>query len=551
MSDSGGGAPALVIGPLLRYVSDTEATIWVETSRPCEVTILGRRARTFEVAGHHYALVVIEGLRPGTRHEYQVALDGVVRWPEPESEFPPSAVHTLEPGRPLRLAFGSCRTADLPPPRGGQRRQARHEREHGVDALAACALGLPETPRERWPDLLLMIGDQVYADEVGPVTREFIGQRRDPSQPPGYEVADFEEYCFLYREAWSEPAVRWLLSTVPTAMTFDDHDVHDDWNISSSWRRDYQAKPWWPARITAAFMTYWLYQHLGNLSPAELRDDELWRKVRGPGDAAGVLREFAVRADQGAADIRWSFRRTIGNVCVIVIDSRAGRVLANGNRRMVSEAEWQRVTGSVSGDWDHVVLATSLPLLLPRGIHGLEAWSEAVCGGAWGRRAARTGERLRRAFDLEHWAAFGKSFTAFEQFLAGLADGGHGSPPASVTVISGDVHHSYLAEVDLPASARPRSAVYQVVCSPIHNALPHSFRLGQEVVTSRAGTALGTALARLAGVSRPRIGWRITRGPWYDNMLAALDFDGRRARVTFARPDGPGRLQPVSETWLS
>ena len=550
MSDGGGEAPALVLGPLLRYVSETEATIWVETDRACQVAILGRQAPTFEVAGHHYALVVIEGLRPGSEREYQVALDGVVRWPEPGSPFPPSVVRTLEPGRPLRLAFGSCRIAELPPPRGGRRR-ARHEHEHGVDALAACALSLRDAPREGWPDLLLMIGDQVYADDVGPATREFIRQRRDPSQPPGYQAADFTDYCFLYREAWSDPPVRWLLSTVPAAMTFDDHDVHDDWNISSSWRRDYQAKPWWPARITAAFMSYWLYQHLGNLSPSELRADGLWRTVRGPGDAAGALSDFAARADQGAAGIRWSFRRTFGKVRVVVIDSRAGRVLEEGNRRMVSEAEWQWVTGSVAGDWDHVVLATSLPLLLPRGIHGVEAWSEAVCGGAWGRRFARTGERLRRAFDLEHWAAFGKSFTAFEQLLAGLAGGAHGSPPATVTVISGDVHHSYLAEVDLPASARSRSAVYQAVCSPIHNALPPTFRLGQEAVTSRAGSVAGAALARLAGVGRPGIGWRITRGPWFGNMLATLEFGGRRARISFARPAGPASLQPVSETELA
>ena len=58
--------------------------------------------------------------------------------------------------------------------------------------------------------------------------------------------------------------MRWLLSVIPTAMIFDDHDVHDDWNTSAAWRRDYQAKPWWPERIRGAFVTYWVYQHIGN-----------------------------------------------------------------------------------------------------------------------------------------------------------------------------------------------------------------------------------------------------------------------------------------------
>ena len=188
-----GAAPRLVLGPLLRYVGETEATIWVETDRACQVEILGHQARTFEVSGHHYGLVVIGGLRPGTEHEYQVALDGAVRWPEPGSEFPPSVLRTLDPGRPLRLVFGSCRIAELPVPRRRQagpgparpaaRRAGPSEQEHGPDALVACALDLRGTPRERWPDLMLLIGDQVYADEVGPATRQFIERAPRPVEP--------------------------------------------------------------------------------------------------------------------------------------------------------------------------------------------------------------------------------------------------------------------------------------------------------------------------------------------------------------------------------
>jgi PhoD-like phosphatase len=561
VADGGTAAPLLVLGPLLRYVGETEATIWVETDRACEVEILGRQARTFEVSGHHYALVVIGDLQPGAEYEYQVALDGAVRWPDPASEFPPSVLRTPDPARPVRLAFGSCRIAELPVPRRrrssprARRRALADEEEHGPDAMVALALDLRGTPPERWPDLMLLIGDQIYADNPGPATRKLIEQRRDLSEPPGYEVADFDEYGFLYTEAWAEPSVRWLLSVVPTAMIFDDHDVHDDWNTSASWRRDYQAKPWWPDRIRAAYMSYWIYQHLGNLSPADLAKNELWQQMQEPGDHADVLGEFAVQADQRAPDIQWSYRRTFGGVRIVVIDSRSGRVLEEGRRRMVGEAEWQWVTESVAGDWNHVVLAASLPLLLPYGIHGLEAWNEAVCAGAWGRRLARTGERIRRELDLEHWAAFGASFGQFEELLTGLATGARGRPPASVTVLGGDIHHSYLAAVDFPPGTNPRSSVYQAVCSPFHNVLPDQFRRGQQLITSRPGGAAGIGMARLAGVRKPRIQWRITRGSWFHNMLSALEFNGRRARIRFDRTvaDSAGvpHLQPVCETELS
>jgi hypothetical protein len=589
--------PALVLGPMLRYVAETQATIWVETDRECQVEILGRGAPTFEVAGHHYGLVVIDGLAPGSELEYQVALDGTVRWPLPDSGFPPSVLRTLSPGRPARLAFGSCRVAEIALEnldRPARRERAGRQdstgqdstspvqpvapagavgqaRDEGTDALAACAVMLPRCPRDRWPDVLLMIGDQVYADEPGPATRRFIAGHR-AGQPgtlaPTDEVADFEEYCALYREAWSDPAVRWLFSVVPTAMIFDDHDVHDDWNISGSWRRDFTARPWWGKRIESAYQSYWVYQHLGNLSPAELARDETWGKVRGQGNAAPVLAELAHRADQRAPGIRWSFARTFsttgGKVRVIMLDSRSRRVV-EGARLIADEGEWGWLTESVTGDWEHVVIASSVPPLLPRGIHTLEAWTERICGGAWGRWAARFGEGLRRRFDLEHWPSFGVSFTQLEELLTSLASGERsapGVPPVTVTLISGDVHHSYLTAVDLPrtvtaaatSTAMRASAVYQAVCSPFHQAMPATMRGAQGLASSRVSGLIGTAVATLAGARVPRLKWRITEGPWFDNMIATLTYDGPKAIVRFDRAtteDAGPRLVPVLETDLT
>jgi hypothetical protein len=559
----------LVLGPMLRYAGETEATVWVETDRECLVEILGRQARTFEVAGHHYGLVVLDGLSPGSEHEYTVTLDGIVRWPLAGGGFPPSVLRTLGRDRPVRLAFGSCRVAEIAPQ--NLDRHARRYGAEGVDALAACAAALRDTPHDRWPDVLLMIGDQVYADEPGPATRQFIARRRGAAaspQPPASaaplgEVADFAEYCALYREAWSEPEVRWLFSVIPTAMIFDDHDVHDDWNTSAAWRRDFTALPWWGGRIEGAYQSYWVYQHLGNLSPAELDRDETWGKLRQGGDAAQVLADVARRADQRAPGIRWSFRRTFGRVRLVMLDSRSRRVV-DGTRLMCDEGEWQWLTESVSGDWAHVVIATSVPPLLPRGIHSLEAWTERLADGAWGALAARFGERLRQAVDLEHWPAFGASFGRLERLLTELAAGRHathGDPPVSVTVISGDVHHSYLAAVDLPGQGRPgRSAVHEVVCSPFHQAMPPRMRFAQRLASSWASGRLAAIVATLAGASAPGMKWRVTAGPWFQNMIAVLEFDGpqaggRGARVRFDRAaadaSGAPRLSTAAEARLS
>ena len=129
----------LRLGPLLRYVDDTSATIWVETSEASTVTVragdVTASARTFRAHGHHYALVEVTGLPSGTPTPYEVLVDGEAVWPpdEPEfADFPPSVIPTLRPGKPLRVAFGSCRVS------------MAHDEESnatfGVDALRAYAL---------------------------------------------------------------------------------------------------------------------------------------------------------------------------------------------------------------------------------------------------------------------------------------------------------------------------------------------------------------------------------------------------------------------------
>jgi len=108
-------SPNLILGPLLRYTGARDATIWVETNTSCEVEVLvggsSQCSRTFSVEGHHYALVRITGLKPGSSHEYAVTLDGERVWPEEGDPFPPPVIRTIAPDGKLTLAFGSCRVS--------------------------------------------------------------------------------------------------------------------------------------------------------------------------------------------------------------------------------------------------------------------------------------------------------------------------------------------------------------------------------------------------------------------------------------------------------
>src|SRR6478735_12497064 len=99
------GRPAaaeLVLGPMLRYAGTKSASFWLETNRPCEVEILGRRDRTFCVEGHHYALLLVDDLQPASLIDYDVRLDGRVVWP-PDDGRPGPVVHTRRGEREVRL----------------------------------------------------------------------------------------------------------------------------------------------------------------------------------------------------------------------------------------------------------------------------------------------------------------------------------------------------------------------------------------------------------------------------------------------------------------
>jgi hypothetical protein len=500
------------------------------------------RARTFAVHGHHYALVEVDGLEPGSSAAYEVQVDGATAWPEPGAGRPAPVIGTREPGRPLRMAYGSCRTS-VPHDRKGNR-------THGVDALRAFALAVASGDQPR-PDLVLFLGDQVYADSTSKEMQEFIESRRSLKEPPGKELKDYEEYAHLYRLAWSDDANRWLLSTVPSAMIFDDHDVRDDWNASLDWKKKMEATSWWHGRIVAGLGSYWVYQHLGNLSPAERAEDALWQRVvahegEGELDLTDAVDEFAARVDADPTTYRFSYTRDFDDVRLIVVDSRAARDLTPEARGLVDPPELEWFDGRLQGGFRHVLVATSLPFLLPMGLHHVEAWDEAISQGAWGRPAAWVGERLRQAVDLEHWAAWQNSFQEVARVVTDLADGRRGPAPQTVTFLSGDVHYSYLAEVERDGGAR----IVQAVCSPVRNPLPRVLRWFAVVMSYGVAAPVGALAARSAKVPDPPFRWSTVKGPWFDNNLALLQDEPRGLALTWHTGvvhDGDERMPRLEE----
>ena len=185
---------------------------------------------------------------------------------------------------------------------------------------------------------------------------------------------------------------------------------------------------------------------------------------------------------------------------------------------------------SAAADARDLLLASSVPVFVPDGLHHLESWNEAVCGGAWGAFVARIGEHIRRALDLEDWSAFHRSYAQMNELLDDLGDG----DLRSIVLVAGDIHFSYIAGLE---SSGPVMA--QVVSSPIRNALiPHE-RSVIRLAISRVGAAITSTLGRLARAPRSTRTLTIHDGPYFSNNMAALTFDddGVRATMEHARPD--------------
>ena len=178
-------------------------------------------------------------------------------------------------------------------------------------------------------------------------------------------------------------------------MIFDDHDMIDDWNISASWI----ARTPRPGVVGGArrgrLMSYWVYQHLGNMTPAEIRDDGMLQEVLRAGDGTSILRTWAERLDandgEGVDSYRFSHARRVGQVDVVAVDTRHARRFDGDRRLIVGDAEWDGSANGRSVRAGHLVLVTSVPVYIADGLHDFQVWSELVCDGAWGDRVARYG----------------------------------------------------------------------------------------------------------------------------------------------------------------
>ena len=536
---------SIVCGPIVRRTTSKSSVIWVETDADCMLHArarawagppgTGRRAKrppdsaskaalTVKVDGRYYALLELEDLRPGWLYKYALYyrptedkrptvwtsdVDSGQWW---EAELESYAMRGRRPAfrtfpvpktEETRIAFASCRVL------GGGFFGGKDVK--GKDVFELYGQLLRSTAKDRlkaWPHLLLLLGDQIYADNVmtdvaaarlkdkkragkvvgnlsapesilewerdripgetkSLIKTKLMGRNIDfPVNIPDYagwgefQCMQYGDFAALYVAAWTQPDVAKMLANLPTFMMFDDHEIANDWNITGGWVAQMKKAPGWLDAVGEGLAAYWLYQGWGNpIPPLRSIDDRynlLYKAALAGTDAMPKLRDWFINLIKAGRVVHY-YQIDIFPP-ILVLDTRADRSFvapktnaggivahADYDDEIISEEQWTWLKDAIDRDGP-VVLASGVPFL------------QLPCADFW---LMKTRSAVSRDFEddsqemsdiVEFFRRYvgTDQWTAFQKSFAKLTHLLFDKGP--FIFLSGDVHYSYgmLGRADFP-----------------------------------------------------------------------------------------------------
>ncbi len=306
--------------------------------------------------------------------------------------------------------------------------------------------------------------------------------------------------------------VRRLLAHLPVAMIFDDHDVTDDWNLHRDWEETAYGHPFSRRIIGNALLGYFLHQGWGN-SPEAFPDDlvdAVRSALAGPGSQEhdGAIDRLI---DFEGWDFAWA-----SDPPLVVLDTRT--------RRWRSESSGDQPSGLL--DWEAV---TDLQRTL-RGKTSVLLVSAAPIFGV------KLIEAVQRIFtmigkpllvDAEYWMAH-----------PGTADGilnvfRHRKTPDLFTILSGDVHYSFVFDVEI-RGRQGGPDIWQICSSGLKNEFPDRLldkldRLNQVLYAPGSILNVFTKRRRMRVIPRKPLGAPRGRRLLNGAGIGLVEFDDRGA----------------------
>lgn len=286
-------------------------------------------------------------------------------------------------------------------------------------------------------------------------------QGLDLSPPPGLDAEGAARYAreseamAAFREGL--PAVRRVLAHLPVAMIFDDHDITDDWNLSREWEDVAYGHAFSRRVIGNALIVYLLQQAWGN-RPEAFAPDGLLDQVQAALDEPGGEAHDALIERL----LRWRDWHYVWSTTppLMVLDSRT--------HRWRSEVSPRRPSGLM--DWEALTD-------LQQALRGHPAVLLVASAPIFGVKLIETIQRVFSFFghplmvDAENWMSHPGAASAILNIFR------HPRTPQTFVVLSGDVHYSFVYDVELRPRGRrllqtkgPR--IWQVCSSGLRNTFP-------------------------------------------------------------------------------
>lgn len=304
------------------------------------------------------------------------------------------------PGRsqPPRIAYASCNGFSMP---GDMKKIA--DKNALWNDLGAKHAAQPF-------HLLLMGGDQIYADQlwdVIPELRRFNdwsrAQRVAMTPSPSLRNALEDFYVGVYRERFSQPPVAAALASMPSIMMWDDHDIFDGWG---SYSDEEQASAVFGTIYAAARTCFSLFQLQSDPSAPS------WPMLSGQPSFSAFLR--------------------LGDLGLLVLDLRSERT----QRQVLSLDTWSVVFSTLdsSEGLRHLLVMSSIPVVHPD-LSFVERGVEIAPG------------RQDIEDDLhDQWVSYNHR-TERLRLIHRLLDFAH-DKGTRVTILSGDVHVAALGVIE-------------------------------------------------------------------------------------------------------
>ena len=277
----------------------------------------------------------------------------------------------------LTFGFGSCNRPFLPAP----------DERIIISPAAGLYPAMLADLQRRNANFLLLAGDQVYSDELDPVSVRN-GLDGDAQHPPPFAEA-LAAYRRVSRGFLGEHGFRALRAAFPTYCIWDDHDIFNCWGSRL------KKTPLDRRLFEAASRAYGEYQH-----------------TRNPNSVIGP------------PPYNYSFRW--GDIGFLVLDLRGARDWEHG--RLLGQEQWQAVRAYLAGDDAATVQTLFVVASIP--VAHVSRWVAKLFDRVPGRNGAAVRDR---------WCS-AQFIASRDELLGDLFAWQTARPERQAIFLSGDVH---------------------------------------------------------------------------------------------------------------